>query len=90
MEILLLLVLYLICREPTFEEKVKPLFDNLKSTEDVLKFMKNLSSFSSLFQNGNSACPEQSCQPEQNPQKNPSQNDFATDEVRRFIEKYFP
>ncbi len=49
MEILILVLLYYLSQNPDFSKSVKPLMDELKNSEQMLAFLKDLSSFSDLF-----------------------------------------
>lgn len=49
MEILALLFLYLLSQNPDFPQKVQPIMNELKNSEEMLRFMKDLSSLSELF-----------------------------------------
>ena len=44
-----MLLLYVLSQKPDFSESVKPLFGNLKNTEDLLKFLNDLNKFSEFF-----------------------------------------
>ena len=46
MELLALLFLYLITQNPDFPKKIQPVLEKLKSSEEALKFLKDLSAFS--------------------------------------------
>lgn len=48
MEIMLLLLYYL-SQNPDFPERVKPLMGQLKNSEEMLKFLNDLSRFSDIF-----------------------------------------
>ena len=53
MEIMMLMLLYFLAQNPDFPESVKPLMGKLKNSEEMLKFLNDLSRFSemiSLFQ----------------------------------------
>ncbi len=49
MELLTLLFLYLLTQNPDFPKKIQPLCQGLKNSEDILRFLKDLSAFSDLF-----------------------------------------
>lgn len=49
MEIFILVLLYHLSQNPDFSKSVKPLMDELKNSEQMLAFLKDLSSFSDLF-----------------------------------------
>ncbi len=49
MEILILLLLYCLSQNPDFSESVKPLMSQLKNSEQMLGFLKDLSNFTQTF-----------------------------------------
>lgn len=49
MEILMLILLYYLSRNPDFPESMRPLMGQLKNSEEMLKFLDDLSRFSELF-----------------------------------------
>ena len=49
MEILILVLLYYFSQNPDFSESVRPLMAKLKSSEQMLSFLKDLSNFSQTF-----------------------------------------
>lgn len=49
MEILMLILLYYLSQNPDFPESVRPLMGQLKNSEEMLKFINDLSRFSDLF-----------------------------------------
>ena len=49
MEIMMLMLLYFLAQNPDFPESVKPLMGKLKNSEDMLKFLNDLSRFSEMF-----------------------------------------
>ena len=49
MEILILIILYYLSKNPDFERSVKPILGELNNSQELLKFLKDLSRFSSLF-----------------------------------------
>ena len=49
MEILMLVLLYYFSQNPAFAESVKPLMDQIKNSEQMLAFLKNLSCFAETF-----------------------------------------
>ena len=49
MEILILVLLYYLSQNPNFAESVKPLMEQIKNSEQMLGFLKDLSKFSDLF-----------------------------------------
>lgn len=57
MEILILVLLYYLSQNPDFADSVKPIMEQLKGSEKMLSFLKDLSAFSKTFQafNGENA-----------------------------------
>jgi hypothetical protein len=49
MEILILVLLYYLSQNPDFSESVRPLMEKLKNSEQMLSFLKDLSTFSQTF-----------------------------------------
>ena len=49
MEILMLVLLYYLSQNPDFSESVKPIMEKLKGSEEMLRFLKDLSQFSQTF-----------------------------------------
>ena len=49
MEILILALLYHLSQNPDFSESVKPLMDKIKNSEQMLRFLTDLSRFSETF-----------------------------------------
>ena len=48
-EIMMLMLLYFLAQNPDFPESVKPLMGKLKNSEEMLKFLNDLSRFSEMF-----------------------------------------
>ena len=48
MEIMMLMLLYFLAQNPDFPESVKPLMGKLKNSEEMLKFLNDLSRFSEM------------------------------------------
>ena len=49
MEIMMLMLLYFLAQNPDFPASVKPLMGKLKNSEEMLKFLNDLSRFSEMF-----------------------------------------
>ncbi len=77
MEIFMLVLLYYLSQNPDFAESVKPLMSQLKDSEQMLSFLKDLSKFSDTFSAFKSTQPKQ----EQTPPKN--ENDPPRDERKQ-------
>ena len=49
MEILILVLLYYLSQNPDFSESIKPLMNQIKDSEQMLRFLKDLSNFAETF-----------------------------------------
>ena len=49
MEILILVLLYYLPQNPDFADSVRPLMEKLKNSEQMLNFLKDLSTFTKTF-----------------------------------------
>lgn len=49
MEILILVLLYYLSQNPNFADSVKPLMSQIKDSEEMLRFLNDLSKFSQTF-----------------------------------------
>ena len=49
MEILILVLLYYLSQNPDFAESIKPLMNQIKDSEQMLHFLKDLSNFAETF-----------------------------------------
>ena len=103
MEILVLIMLYYLTQNTDFEKTVNPLMSSLKDSEQLLKFMNDLSKFSELFamtkpQKESGAC-ENTQSEKGKPEPKPCHGDkekqgeptdpIANDFIRTCLEKYF-
>ena len=69
MEILMLVLLYYLSQNPNFSESVKPLMSQLKDSEQMLSFLKDLSKFSDTFSAFKADPPKQEKQDKTPPKK---------------------
>ena len=85
MEMLALLFLYLLSQNHDFSQKIQSLCKELKNSEELLRFIKDLSCFSDLFPKKKQ---EKEPEPTKKEQKEPPVNPTSgiADE---FIEKFF-
>ena len=67
MEILALVLLYHLAQTPDFAESVKPLMEKIKNSEQMLRFLNDLSKFSQTF----GPTQNEPCQQKDAPQKPP-------------------
>ena len=103
MEILVLIMLYYLTQNADFEKTVKPLMGGLKDSEQLLKFMDDLSKFSELFSMAkpkkeggmyenkppeNKPPKTEYTQPQGTKEKEPT-DPIANDFIRDCLEKYF-
>ena len=49
MEILILVLLYYLSQNPNFSESIKPIMNQIKDSEQMLRFLKDLSHFAETF-----------------------------------------
>lgn len=77
MEIFMLVLLYYLSQNPDFAQSVKPLMAQLKDSEQMLAFLKDLSKFSETFSTFKSEQPKG----EQTPPK--KENTPPMDEVKQ-------
>ena len=59
MEILILVLLYYLSQNPDFSDSVRPLMEQLKNSEQMLNFLKDLSNFTKTFSTFKNDCPTQ-------------------------------
>jgi hypothetical protein len=77
MEILMLVLLYYLSQNPDFSESVKPLMAQIKDSEQMLNFLKDLSKFTQTFSAlktepppsaKKEPSPKEKCEEKENPQ----------------------
>ena len=96
MEILILVLLYYFSQNPDFAESVKPLMAKLKDSEQMLRFLKDLSNFTqtfSTFQNPSKKdCSKQTPPPPESSeaQKNPQSPTvgIADEFIQQILDNY--
>ncbi|MBQ9117743.1 MAG: hypothetical protein IJY11_00880 [Clostridia bacterium] len=95
MEIFVLLMLYYLSQNPDFLARVKPLMGEMKNSQEMLKFITDLSKFASIFnQTAAQPSPEQPKKEEKKQEedkKTPaSQTSGIADEfIQQCLENYF-
>ena len=97
MEILLLVFLYYLSQNPNFEQSVKPLMEQLKNSEQTLRFLKDLAKFNETFQtNKSSATPpkQESCHEKKSENKKQSDDPpptlgIADDFIQSILDGYW-
>ena len=94
MEILILVLLYYLSQNPAFSESVKPLMAQIKDSEQMLHFLKDLSKFSETFNfKGN----QKQEKPPHNPPKQEEQKEnpqspttgIADEFIQNILDSYF-
>ena len=95
MEILILVLLYYLSQNPDFSESVKPLMEKLKNSEQMLSFLKDLSSFSQTFSTFKTSSTTTNHEPSSPPppkkeEKNPQSPTagIADDFIQNILENY--
>jgi hypothetical protein len=68
MELIFLILLYYLSQNPDFAESVKPIMDKIKNSEQMLRFLNDLSKFSQTF----SSVKDTPCEPT-HPKKPPEE-----------------
>ena len=76
----MLVLLYYLSQNPDFSESVKPLMAQLKDSEQMLSFLKDLSKFSDTFSSFKTEQPKQEKQDKTPPKK---ENAPPTDETKK-------
>ena len=61
MEILILVLLYYLSQNPDFAESVKPIMSKLKDSEQMLRFLSDLSKFTQTFSTFATTPPKEDC-----------------------------
>ena len=99
MEILLLILLYALSQSADFPDSVRPVMDRLKNSEELLKFLDDLSRFTEMFSafSGKKTDPPTSPPHEKPngkedkkpPEKESPTSGFADKFIEECLEKYF-
>lgn len=79
MEIFILVLLYYFSQNPNFAESVKPLMAKLKDSEQMLRFLNDLSKFTQTFSTFQTAPPAKDCE---TPPKKPSEQPPCEEEKK--------
>lgn len=92
MEILILVLLYYLSQNPDFHEKLKPLASQLKNSEQMLSFLKDLSKFAEVFgaAKGNDGEVKEKPSPPKEEKKEPQSptSGIADDFIQQILEGY--
>ena len=92
MEILILVLLYYLSQNPDFSESIKPIMNQIKDSEQMLRFLKDLSNFAETF---NFKCKEPKCETPPNKQEEKKENPqsptsgIADDFIQSMLDSYF-
>lgn len=101
MEIFVLLMLYYLSQNPDFLSRIQPLMGEMKNSQELLKFIGDLSRFTSIFaQNGQKHEEKSPSGKERAPDNEPSEkeqtktpasqtNGIANDFIQQCLENYF-
>ncbi len=105
MEIFVLLMLYYLSQNPDFLSRVQPLMGEMKNSQELLKFITDLSKFASIFSQGEkgttppretttdapSSPPNEGRQTSQKEEKTPASqtSGIADDFIQKLLENYF-
>lgn len=94
MEILILVLLYYLSQNPNFSKSIKPIMNQIKDSEQMLRFLKDLSRFAETFnfkQNEPSKkeqpCQEKKEEKKENPQS-PTEG-IADAFIQNILNNYF-
>ena len=95
MEILILVLLYYLSQNPDFSESIKPLMNQIKDSEQMLCFLKDLSKFAETFNfkggerkaEKESAPPPKQEEKKENPQSPTS--GIADSFIQNILDSYF-
>ncbi|MBQ8428371.1 MAG: hypothetical protein IJX18_03865 [Clostridia bacterium] len=93
MEIFVLLMLYYLSQNPDFLSRVQPLMGEMKNSQEMLKFITDLSKFASIFaQNKEAPTPPQKEEPKEEEKKqSPASktSGIADDFIQQCLDNYF-
>lgn len=87
MELLTLLFLYLLTQNPDFPKKIQPLCKGLKNSEEILRFLKDLSAFSDLFSKKDEKKEEGRKEDKKSPSDSPTSG-IADGLIENFLKNY--
>ena len=92
MEILILVLLYYLSQNPDFSESIKPIMNQIKDSEQMLSFLKDLSHFAETF---NFKSKEQASESASTNKKEEKENPqsptvgIADDFIQNMLDNYF-
>ena len=94
MEILILVLLYYLSQNPDFSDSVRPLMEQLKNSEQMLNFLKDLSNFTKTFSTFKTDCHTQEAEnatppPKKDKEKPQSPTEGIADEfIQNILNSY--
>ena len=93
MEIFVLLMLYYLSQNPDFLSRVQPLMGEMKNSQEMLKFITDLSKFSAIFSQGKEPSPPPKKEEPKEEEKKQSPatktSGIADDFIQQCLENYF-
>ncbi len=88
MEILALFLLYILSQNPEFPQRVQPIVQSLKNSEHMLRFMNDLSSFSTLFDEKKDSPKKGESKKDDAKKPQPPLQGIADDFIQECLKKY--
>ena len=96
MEILILVLLYYLSQNPNFAKSVQPLMAQIKDSEQMLRFLKDLSTFAETFNckappKTENPCHEKEAPPKKEEKKEPQSptEGIADTFIQNILDNYF-
>ena len=92
MEILILVLLYYLSQNPDFSESIKPIMNQIKDSEQMLRFLKDLSNFAETFNFKNKEQkPEAPADKKEEKKENPQSptSGIADEFIQSMLDSYF-
>ena len=92
MEILILVLLYYLSQNPDFSESIKPIMNQIKDSEQMLSFLKDLSHFAETFNfKGKEQASESASTHKKEEKENPQSPTvgIADDFIQNMLDNYF-
>ena len=91
MEIFILVLLYYLSQNPNFSESIKPIMDQIKDSEQMLRFLKDLSKFAETFNFKVKEEPNSSQKKEEEKKENPQSptSGIADEFIQNMLDSYF-
>ena len=92
MEILILVLLYYLSQNPDFSESIKPIMNQIKDSEQMLSFLKDLSHFAETFNFKGKEQPSENASTNKKEEKENPQSPtvgIADDFIQNMLDNYF-